>query len=162
MSVLLESSALGNIGCARDLSSVDTTVLLTFADNLTALDLYALLTYHESLDAVLTLAVHYEPFHVPFGVVEMDGAGVIGYEEKPDLPVLISSGTSVLSNRALEAIPAGRPSGISDLFQSVRGSDGVLAGYLHSDPWVDVNDAGAVSRAEAMVRANPAAFDWPG
>jgi NDP-sugar pyrophosphorylase family protein len=159
LSVLLEPTALGNIGCARELSSFNEAVLLTFADNLTALDLHALLTHHESLDPVLTFAVHYEPFHVPFGVLEMDGGNVVGYEEKPDLPVLISSGTSVLSSQALAAIPAGRASGISDLFQSVCGSGGVVAGYLHNAPWVDVNDASAVSRAEAMVRANPAAFD---
>ncbi len=159
LSVLLESTALGNIGCARELSSFNQVVLLTFADNLTALDLNALLDHHQSQDAVLTLAMHYEAFHLPFGVLEIEGGRVVGYEEKPDLPVLISSGTSVLSSQSLAAIPAERPSGISELFRSVRGSEGVVAGYLHNAPWIDVNDARAVSRAEEMVRANPAAFN---
>lgn len=159
LSVLVESAALGNVGCARLLSSYNQAVLLTFADNLTAMDLRALLDHHQRSDAMLTLAAHHEPFPLPFGVLEIEGASVVGYEEKPHLRVLVSSGTSVLSTQALAAIPAEGATGISDLFRSVRGSAGVVMAYLHDAPWVDVNDGDALSRAEAMVRVNHVAFN---
>lgn len=163
LSVLEEQRPLGNVGCAAELRGTAEMVLLTFADNLTALDLGGVLAAHRSGEAALTLATHVESVPIPFGALRLDGGRVIEYREKPRLPVRICSGVAVLGDEALAALELGRRAGLSELAGRLLGRRCRIAAFPHSAPWVDVNDAGAVRRAEELVAAHPAAFDqWAG
>ena len=69
----------GNIGGCGDLHGKARDLLVVFADNLTTLDLRALLRDHDQGGAALTLAVHEEPFRMSFGEVRTEGDQVTGY-----------------------------------------------------------------------------------
>jgi NDP-mannose synthase len=151
----------GNIGGCGELHGKARDLLVVFADNLTTLDLHALLRDHGEGGAALTLAVHEEPFRMSFGEVRTDGDQVTGYWEKPDKNFLISSGVSVLGAPALALLAdqEQRPVGLSDLYRLVAGRGLKVRAFRHQAAWIDVNDGAAAIRAEKLVAENRADFD---
>ena len=153
---LVENERLGNMGCIRGLPRGGST-LVVFADNLTSLDLAALMSFHDATsDVAMTLATHLQPFTMPFGAVELEGGRILNYREKPTVDFSVSSGICVLGSSALEHCPRGRAFGMSDLVQHLLGHGFHIANYPHSAAWIDVNDQAQVAVAERLVMEN-----WP-
>jgi NDP-sugar pyrophosphorylase family protein len=155
--LLRETSPLGNIGCAGALHGQG-DVLVVYADNVTALDLGELVEHHRAARAALTLAVHDEPFRLPYGRLALEGERVVAYDEKPEVAVAIASGVAVLGPDATAALPGDRPTGIADLANELLGRGLPVAAHRHDAAWVDVNDASALPRAAALVERHPDAF----
>lgn len=149
----------GNIGCAAELRGRADTVLVTLADNLTTLDLGLFLTAHRRSGAVVTLATHSELLRSSYGELDVEAGRVVSYREKPGHAVLICSGICALGARAVDAIRNDEPVGMSSLVQSLIDQGEFVAEYRHSAPWVDVNDAEALRRAEALVTQHWDSFE---
>jgi NDP-sugar pyrophosphorylase family protein len=160
LEIIEEMEPRGNIGCAADLGGRAETVLVVLADNLTTLDLGHFLAVHQASGAVMTLATHLESLQSSYGELEVESGRVIAYEEKPSRSVLICSGICALGVGALKAIPTHEPLGMSGLVQSLIGRGEFVGEYRHSAPWVDVNDAEALRRAEALVAEHWEQFEW--
>jgi NDP-sugar pyrophosphorylase family protein len=158
LEVLREEEPRGNAGCAGALHGRADAVLLVFADNLTALDLAALVREHVQSGAALTLATHEETVRSPFGEVRVEGGRVTAYDEKPPRRTLIGSGVAVLGAAALAAIPPRGPVGIAQIARRLLEEGWHVREHRHVAPWVDVNDAEALERAERMVDAHPTLF----
>lgn len=156
--VLTETTPLGNIGCARQLQGQADPLLVVYADNLTTLDLGAVLDHHRCSNAVLTLAAHDHPFRLPYGRLELVGDRVTAYAEKPTLPVTVCSAVSVLAPAAMAALPAGRAAGLVDLTTTLLRAGELVTAFRHAAPWVDVNDADGVRLAERLVDEQPDDF----
>jgi len=157
--VYLERRPLGTIGAARAIGARADNLLVVNVDNLTPLDLTAFLAHHCATKAAMTIAIHTEPFPIPFGQVSTRRGRIIEYKEKPVLPVLLSSGCYVLSPAARRRIPAGRSVGAPELVQILLREKERLSAFTHSSPWIDVNDPAAVDRAEALIMANFRGFE---
>jgi NDP-sugar pyrophosphorylase family protein len=161
LSLLEERRPLGNIGCARRLQGTASHVLVVYSDNLTAIDLARLLLDHRHSGATLTLAVHDEPFRLPFGQVYEAGDRIVDYVEKPEHRFAVCSAVSALSDLALRNLPADRPTSISELARELIAAGAYVRSFRHAAPWIDVNDLAAVARAEALIAAYPEAFALP-
>jgi NDP-sugar pyrophosphorylase family protein len=164
---LVETAPLGNIGAAGLLADRADSLLVVFADNLTTLDLAQIDRDHRAQLADLTLAVHAEPFRLPFGQVHLggeDGVQIVDYVEKPTHEFLVCSAIMVLGQAALRALDTRRPTGISDLCRNMLAMGARVRAWPHRAAWTDVNDAAAIDRAERMLAAHPDVFDtwWPG
>jgi NDP-mannose synthase len=159
---LKERQPLGNMGIAGALRGRAASVLVTYVDNLTTIDLPAMMHAHRCSGAALTIASHREPFHIPFGELAVDGAGCItGYLEKPVHWVRISSGTYVLdAERACAAIPPEEPLDAAGLFRLLHGCGERITAYDHNAAWIDINDAAAIVRAEHLVAEHAAEFEF--
>jgi NDP-sugar pyrophosphorylase family protein len=158
--VLAEEVPLGNIGCAGLLHG-EWDVLAVYADNLTSLDLGDVLRHHGESGAALTLAAHDEPFRLPYGRLEIADGSVVGYSEKPTISVTVCSAVVVLGPDATAVLPPDRPAGLVDLTVDLLRRGLRVSAYRHAAPWVDVNDADGVRRAEALLDEHPALFAWP-
>lgn len=162
---VVETVALGTIGAAAGLWGAagalpaDYAVPVVNADNLVALDLRGLVARHREAAAAFTVATHLQPFRIPFGEVEVVDGRLVAYHEKPDHPVRVSSGTYVLGPVALAALAPGERCDVPTLVTRLLGRGEVVAAYAHATPWIDVNDAASVARAEALVAAHPEAFE---
>jgi mannose-1-phosphate guanylyltransferase/phosphomannomutase len=156
--ILVETTPLGNIGCAGQLHGLSDAVLAVYADNLTTLDLQAITTHHENSGAALTLATHSEPFKLPYGRLEIVDGRVVGYAEKPTIQVPVCSAITVLGPAALAALPADRPTGLADLTSALLERGESVSAFPHDAAWVDVNDATGVQRAERVLDENPHDF----
>jgi len=156
MTVIDEDPPLGHLGAAGAVDADE--LLVVHADNLTTIDLSAMVDQHRSTGAAMTIAVHREPFTMPFGSVELDGARVAAYDEKPTIEFTVCSAVSVLGPAALARLRPPRfvmlPVFVNEL---LRDGDPV-SGFVHGTLWVDVNDRAARDRAEALVGENPERF----
>lgn len=160
LSLLVEPSQLGTLGACR-LCAADGDLVVLNVDNLTSLDLHALIDTHRRHAAALTIASHVETFRMPFGQLVLDGDRVARLLEKPETPYQISSGIYVLADRAREAIEPGTRVGPPELFEVLAHAGLVTAAHHHRSPWIDVNDGAALARAEALVARHRVELDCP-
>lgn len=151
--VVIEEEPLGTIGAAGRLPLDVSDVVIVNVDNLTDLNLCSLLEFHQRAGAALTIASHEHLFRIPFGRLVLDGERVRAYEEKPGIAVPISSGTYALSRRAIEKIPQHCRTDVPQLVSRLVDSGQKVAAYLHSAPWIDVNDESDLADAEALLTA---------
>jgi NDP-mannose synthase len=159
LKVLIEKHPLGTIGAARVVGNGSDDLLVVNVDNLTSLDLSALLEHHRASKAVLTVATHTEPFQIPFGQVSIKDGEIVDYFEKPILPVLLCSGTYVLSRTARLSIPSGRPLGAPQLVQILVRAKCKVSAFSHSSLWIDVNDSSSLEKAEELMMGSFADFE---
>lgn len=159
LKIYIEKLSLGTIGAARAIRTASDDLLVVNVDNLTSLDLSAFLEHHRATKAVLTVATHIEPFHVPFGQVSIKDGEIVNYREKPILPVLLCSGTYVLSRTARLSIPSGRPLGAPELVHILLRAKHKVSAFSHSSPWIDVNDSSSVEKAEDLIMGNFEGFE---
>jgi NDP-sugar pyrophosphorylase family protein len=158
ISVVAEQTPLGSIGAAALLDPTVDRLLVVNADNLTTLDLAAMLDDHAQHTAAVTLAIHEEPFAMPFGEVTVNADRVVAYVEKPTYSITVSSALTVLSRRAVDLIVPGTSVMLPDLVQRALAADLVVHAHRHTAAWIDVNDLDAVGRAEDLVAAHPTEF----
>jgi NDP-sugar pyrophosphorylase family protein len=152
----LERVPLGNIGAAREVIGPADALLIIYVDNLAAIDLRALTGYHDAGGFAMTIATHMETFTMPFGELTVRDGTVDAYVEKPSYRIRVSSGTCVLSPRACRAIEPARMTGASTLFATLHDAGERVGAFEHEAPWIDVNDAAALSRAGRIVEEH-----WP-
>lgn len=150
LQLLVEDEPLGTIGAVRLLPADVRNAVVVNVDNLTTLDLRELLRTHVEKGAAATIATHTQAFRMPFGMLEVQGQLVTAYREKPELPVVISSGTYVLHRRAIVRVPAGRRSDVPALIASLLEDGEVVAAHRHHEPWIDVNDEAALAQAQEL------------
>jgi len=159
LKLFIEKFPLGTIGAARAIQSASDDLLVVNVDNLTSLDLTALLDHHRATQAVLTIATHIEPFQIPFGQVSIKDGEIIDYREKPVMRVPLCSGTYVLSQTARLSIPSDRSFGAPELVQMLLHAKHKVSAFFHSSPWIDVNESSAVEKAEELIMGNFEAFE---
>lgn len=155
---LVETSPLGTIGAVAHLAPSSRSVLVVNVDNLTALPLAELAAFHETAGAAMTIASHADVVRVPCGELAVVDGHVTAYLEKPGKPFVASSGTYVLGARARSLLDGGRCD-IPELVTAlIARGEGVRA-FPHDAPWIDVNDAALVRRAELLVAGHPERFE---
>jgi mannose-1-phosphate guanylyltransferase/phosphomannomutase len=160
LTCLREERPLGTAGAVAALRDRDAPVLVVHADNLTGIELRAIVRFHLQSDAVMTVALHEEPFVMPFGELRTGpGDRVAAYVEKPCFRFPIASGVSVLGPEAIRAVAPGEAIAMHALVARLLERGAPVRAYRHAAPWVDVNDWAAKERAEAMVDAHPEIFD---
>lgn len=156
-----ETEPLGNIGPVGALQGRVEQLTVLFADNLTALDLRALDLRHRELGPAMTLATHQHPLRLDYGELGVVGDRVLSYTEKPVHRFTVSSGVYVLGPAALAYAARRGRLGASELVQGLLAQGEHIASFPHAAPWIDINDASAIARAEALIAADPAAFPTP-
>ncbi len=154
LSVLVEERPLGTIGSAAKLRGEGDPLVVGYADNLSGLDLGAFVAHHLAAGASLTVATHYHDLRNTFGEVVVEGDRLTAYLEKPTHRTHISSGYYVLSPRALDLL-SGERTDLPELVNQLLARGELVGSFHHQAPWIDVNDAAAVVRAEALIAAHP-------
>lgn len=160
LAILIEPSPLGTLGACRLCSGVG-DLLVVNVDNLTSIDLLAMLELHRRRSAAMTIATHVETFCMPFGQLVLEHDSVLQLREKPESAYQISSGTYVLAPRAREAIAANCRTGPLELFGDLRRNGQATLAYRHAALWIDVNDADTLARARSLVASHHAELDCP-
>jgi len=153
---IVETEPLGTIGAAQQVRGVE-ALLAVNADNLTAIDLGALLAHH-ARGADLTLATHDHATQLAYGAVDAAGDRVTAYREKPVTITRIASAICVLGPAALAAID-GR-TGLPELTGRLITAGRRVLAYHHAAPWIDVNEPEDIARATALVAGHDALECW--
>lgn len=132
----------GAIRFAARRAGVDERFVVCNGDNLTDLDLGALVDLHQRRGAEGTVALHRVEDPSAFGVVAIDGDDrVLAFVEKPPTGTapsdLINAGTYVLEPSVLDRIPDGRPSSIEREVFPAMAADGTLFATADDTYWID-------------------------
>jgi NDP-sugar pyrophosphorylase family protein len=120
-------------------------------DELVDVDLGGLLVQHRSTGAAATITV--VPLQSPFGIVELDGHLVSGFQEAPRLPHWVSCGVYVLGEEALERLPERgdhERSTFPELAQERK-----LHAFPHEGRWLTVNTPKELRQAEEFLAEHP-------
>ena len=137
-----ELEPLGTVGALATIDRLDDTFLMMNGDVLTALDYAHLVDVHRESGNALTIASHRRVVRTEYGVIHLDGdAGetrvVTGFEEKPELPYIVSMGVYVLQPEALEHIEANQRLDLPDLVQRLLEADVQVGAYVYDGYWLD-------------------------
>lgn len=146
---LKEESPLGTAGALSLLNPrPELPFVVTNGDVITDIRYGELLDFHGRHNALATMAVRVHEWQHPFGVVQLDGVGIIGFEEKPTARSYINAGVYALEPVALEHLGEGDHCNMPTLFERLQAKGQRAVAYPMHEPWLDVG------RPDDLARAN--------
>lgn len=157
---LRENAPLGTAGALSLLSSrPDAPFVVTNGDVLTDIHYGELLDFHSRYEAVATMAVRFHEWQHPFGVVQLSGVDIVGFEEKPIARSHINAGVYVLSPEALEVLTEGERCDMPGLFARLQELGRRTVAYPMHEPWLDVGRPADLQRANDAAHAGETKHD---
>jgi dTDP-glucose pyrophosphorylase len=136
---LREQSPLGTAGALGLLNpKPDAPFVVTNGDVITDIRYGELLDFHNRHQASATMTVRIHEWQHPFGVVQMQGVEIVGFEEKPVARSHINAGVYVLSPEVLSELIAERPCDMPMLFERLQAKAQRTVAYPMYEPWLDV------------------------
>jgi NDP-sugar pyrophosphorylase family protein len=138
-----EDEPLGTVGALATVEGLDEAFLVMNGDVLTALDYGQLLDVHRQSGNLLTIASHRRVVRTEYGVLHVqegsdDTRPIVGFEEKPELPYIVSMGVYVMEPRALDYIDPGAHLDLPDLVLRLLENDEPVGSYLFEGYWLDI------------------------
>jgi NDP-mannose synthase len=134
-----ESQPLGTAGPLALIPGLDETFLVMNGDVLTTLDYQALVRFHHTCGAALTIAMHGKSVAVDLGVLEInEQCELTGYQEKPVLNLKVSMGIYVYEPRVLKYVEKGSYLDFPNLVQRLLAHGERVCGYQCEDYWLDI------------------------
>jgi NDP-mannose synthase len=139
----VEGEPLGTAGPLATVEGLDGTFLAMNGDILTTLDYAALFEHHREAGNAMTIATHRRTVRSEYGVLHVaDGSGpmqsVHGYEEKPEVPYIVSMGIYILEPEALRHVPPNRHFDIPDLVLALLEAGEPVGSFLFDGYWLDI------------------------
>ncbi len=136
---LKEESPLGTAGALGLLNPLpDAPFVVTNGDVITDIRYGELLDFHIRHSAAATMAVRVHEWQHPFGVVQMQGVEIIGFEEKPIKRTHINAGVYALEPTALSVLAADTYCDMPSLFERIQAKAQRTVAYPMHEPWLDV------------------------
>lgn len=144
-----ESQRLGTAGPISLIDGqVDGPLIVLNGDIVTKIDFGMLIDFHTEHKASATMAVRNHSYEVPFGVVDVEGAGIAQIVEKPIYDFLINAGIYVLECDICKFVPKDTYFDMTELFQAVIDKKMPTSVFPIHEYWMDVG------RMEDFVQAN--------
>lgn len=146
---LHETSPLGTAGALSLFGKPPTdAIVVTNGDVITDINYGELLDFHLLHQGMATMAVRQYEWQHPFGVVQIDGVDIVGFEEKPIVRSYVNAGIYVLDPRALRHLPAGRYCDMPTLFARLKDAAARTIVYPMHEPWLDVGRPDDLERVQ--------------
>jgi len=147
-----EDQPLGTAGAIGLLTSSDEPLLVVNGDILTEVDFAAMLEFHRSHRADMTVAVRPSELHVPYGVVETDGVDVVRISEKPVMRYFVNAGIYLLNPDVCEFVPNRQRYDMPDLIATLVAADRRVISFPVHEYWRDIGKSEDYSSAVADAR----------
>jgi dTDP-glucose pyrophosphorylase len=136
---LREQSPLGTAGALGLLNPLpNAPFVVTNGDVITDIRYGELLDFHERHAAIATMAVRVHEWQHPFGVVQMQGVEIVGFEEKPIARSHINAGVYALDPTALGVLTSDAHCDMPTLFARLQAKSQRTVAYPMHEPWLDV------------------------
>jgi dTDP-glucose pyrophosphorylase len=136
---LREESPLGTAGALGLLNPLpEVPFVVTNGDVITDIRYGELLDFHIRYSAAATMAVRVHEWQHPFGVVQMQGVEIVGFEEKPIARSHINAGVYALDPTALSVLTTDTHCDMPTLFERLQIKKERTVAYPMHEPWLDV------------------------
>lgn len=136
---ITETERMGTVGAASLLKRPEAKPLLVMnGDILTTINFRALMDFHLSTGADMTMGVRSYKHQVPYGVVNTKGLNIVSIEEKPELDFFVNAGLYVIEPSVLARLRP-EPRDMTDLVAELLSdpSMSVIACPVH-EYWQDI------------------------
>ena len=148
---LREESPLGTAGALGLLNPLpDCPIVATNGDVITDISYGELLDFHIRHNAAGTMAVRVHEWQHPFGVVQMQGVEIVGFEEKPIRRSHINAGVYALEPTSLSVLAADEHCDMPMLFERLQAKECRTVAYPMHEPWLDVGRPGDLLAANKI------------
>lgn len=148
---LREQSPLGTAGALSLLNPLpDAPFVVTNGDVITDIRYGELLDFHSRHAAAATMAVRVHEWQHPFGVVQMQGVEIVGFEEKPVARSHINAGVYAVDPAALSMLISGAHCDMPTLFERLQAKSQRTVAYPMHEPWLDVGRPVDLDRAQKL------------
>lgn len=152
---LRETQPLGTAGALTLLPERPSRPILVMnGDILTTSDFGSLHAFHHSHGADVTVAAVDYRISIPFGVIHTDGPFVSNIVEKPSQRFLCNAGIYAVSPAALDRVPQGHPSNMTDLIESCVRSGRRVAVFPVHEYWSDIGTPADLESARHQFAEN--------
>ena len=136
---LREDAPLGTAGALSLLQPTpNDAFVVTNGDVITDIRYGELLDFHLRHAATATMAVRLHEWQHPFGVVQMTGVDIVGFEEKPVSRSHINAGVYALDSAALALLTRDERCDMPTLFERLQERALRTVAYPMHEPWLDV------------------------
>lgn len=148
-----ENRKLGTAGALSLLPERPAGPLLVInGDILTTSDYGKLYHYHQENGALITVgAVEYR-VNIPFGVVRVEGARAVGFEEKPTQRYLCNAGIYVLAPDVLDLIPPDSPFDMTEMIENAIALGHNVTVFPIHEYWTDIGSRSDLRRAREKLK----------
>lgn len=146
---LKENAPLGTAGALSLMNpKPELPFVVTNGDVITDIRYGELLDFHVRHAAEATMAVRVHEWQHPFGVVQMEGVEIIGFEEKPVARSHINAGVYILNPKTLNFLDDDERCDMPTLFERLQIKKNRTVAYPMHEPWLDLG------RPDDLVAAN--------
>lgn len=136
---LREDSPLGTAGALSLLNPLPKNpFIVTNGDVISDIRYGELLDFHIRYAAAATMAVRVHEWQHPFGVVQMRGVEITGFDEKPITRSHINAGIYALDPTVLSTLTANSHCDMPTLFERLNSKALRTVAYPMHEPWLDV------------------------
>lgn len=151
----LENQPLGTMGPLKLIKDLPEHFLVMNGDILTDLDYTQFHDSHASENRIFTISSMRREHRIDYGVLDSDASGLLcGFREKPGVSYEVSMGVYMVSARALQRIPVGRPYGFDNLMLDLLEARSPATVRPFSGYWLDIGRpddyAQAIDEFESM------------
>lgn len=107
--------------------------------------------HHKRSGSLITMVCAFKHFTVPYGVIELDGAGqVAAMREKPEMNFLTNTGVYVVEPRVVEELEDGKKQDFTDIIERYRAAGEKIGVYpVAESGWMDM---GQIEELDTMRR----------
>lgn len=148
---LREKSPLGTAGALSLLTfQPEDPLIVTNGDVLTDIRYGDLLHFHHQHQAIATMAIRAHEWQNPFGVVQMEGLKITGFQEKPIARSYINAGIYALNPEVLNYLNPNQPCDMPALFDKLRYQGDLVIAYPMHEPWLDVGRPDDLTKANGI------------
>jgi mannose-1-phosphate guanylyltransferase len=127
----------------------DEVFLAMNGDELVDLSVQDLVRHHYAQRGIATIAVG--PLRSPYGLVELQGNDVVGFQEKPVIRThYVSVGVYIMSRKIVEYLP--QEGDIERAVFPKLASQGMLKAYIHDGFWATVNTIKDLEDVETQLK----------
>jgi len=145
---LREEVPLGTAGALGLLPEQPTRPFVVMnGDLLTHLNFESLLDHHERAGDRITMCVLPYETKIPYGVVKLDGARVVGMDEKPVFTSFVNAGIYVLSPEVLEMIRGTGRIDMTHVIEAALQRWGTVSSFPIHEYWLDIGQHEDYQRA---------------
>ena len=145
---LKEDDILGTAGALSLLPELASENFLVLnGDVISDVNCAALLDFHNNHQAMATMAVKVHDWELPYGVVEVEGLNISGFQEKPTIRSLVNAGVYALSTHSLKWLEYNRRKDMPELFDDLNSANQKTVAYLVHEHWLDVGRPADLSKA---------------
>lgn len=136
---LREESPLGTAGALSLIKNIpNDPFVVTNGDVLTDIRYSELLDFHIEQNAFATMAVKHHQLQQPFGVVDLKGIEIIGFEEKPLISCRVNAGIYAFNPSVFDYLSLNEKFDMPDLFMKMKLKDKKIIAYPMHEPWLDI------------------------